>query len=88
MLVVQHSVIEGYICDVLKQIIAGRAQTATSGRDVGLDLTSGAMDRWVDARRTRLDSMPSGETLQNASIESFHGRHKGEWLRKPWLASP
>ena len=55
--------------------------------DNGPELTSRALDQWAHKRGVRLRFIDPGKPVQNAFIESFHGRFRDECLNEHWFLS-
>jgi putative transposase len=53
--------------------------------DYGLEFACRAMGAWAYERGVRLQLIQPGKPGQNASVESFHGRLRDEWLNAHWL---
>src|SRR5262249_34641316 len=55
--------------------------------DNGPEFIGRALDQWADGRGVRLRFITPGKPVQNAHIESFHGRLRDECLNESWFLS-
>jgi len=64
----------------LQQIIEWRGKPAAIRCDNGPENISGALQRWAEKRRIRLDYIQPGKPQQNAYVERFNRTVRYEWL--------
>jgi len=64
----------------LQQIIEWRGKPAAIRCDNGPENISGALQRWAEERRIRLDYIQPGKPQQNAYVERFNRTVRYEWL--------
>ncbi len=53
--------------------------------DNGPEFIGRALDQWAYTRGVRLHFITPGKPVQNAHIESFHGRFRDECLNESWF---
>ena len=70
---------------VLDQIIEGRGKSESIRMDNGPELTSRHFLAWGVERRIELAHIEPGKPVQNAKVESFHGRLRDECLNVNWF---
>jgi putative transposase len=70
---------------VLDKIIALRGKSSSIKMDNGPELTSRHFLAWGVERRIHLDHIQPGKPVQNAKVESFHGRLRDECLNVNWF---
>jgi putative transposase len=70
---------------VLEAIVAQRGLPAAIRCDNGPELTSRHFLAWCVERRIELRHIQPGKPVQNARVESFHGRLRDECLRVSWF---
>ena len=70
---------------VLDQIIEVRGKSESIRMDNGPELTSRHFLAWGVDRRIQLDHIQPGKPVQNAKVESFHGRLRDECLNVNWF---
>jgi len=72
---------------VLEMIIAERGKPQSIRMDNGPELTSRHMLAWSVERQIELRHIAPGKPVQNAKVESFHGRLRDECLNVSWFSS-
>jgi putative transposase len=70
---------------VLEGIVAERGLPAAIRCDNGPELTSRHFLAWCVERQIELRHIQPGKPIQNARVESFHGRLREECLRVSWF---
>lgn len=70
---------------VLEAIIAERGRPQALRCDNGPELTSRHFLAWCVERQIELRHIQPGKPIQNARVESFHGRLREECLRLSWF---
>ena len=70
----------GKVAHVLDRVVGQRGLPKEIVLDNGPELTGKALDRWAYARGVRLRFIDPGRPVQNAFVESFHGRLRDECL--------
>jgi putative transposase len=70
---------------VLGQVMAERAAPASLRLDNGPEFTSRHFLAWGVEKRIALDYIEPGKPVQNAKVESFHGRLREECLNASWF---
>jgi putative transposase len=70
---------------VLEAIVAERGLPAAIRCDNGPELTSRHFLAWCVERQIELRHIQPGKPIQNARVESFHGRLREECLRVSWF---
>jgi putative transposase len=71
----------------LDRIIADRGRPKMVVSDNGSEFTSNAILRWADETRIDWHYIAPGKPIQNAFIESFHGRLRDEFLNETLFSS-
>jgi putative transposase len=72
---------------VLERLAEGRGLPQWLVLDNGPELTGMALDRWAHAPGVRLHFIEPGKPVQNAFVESFHGKFRDECLNEAWCLS-
>jgi putative transposase len=72
---------------VLSQVLAERARPASLRLDNGPEFTSRHFLAWGMERGIALDYIEPGKPVQNAKVESFHGRLRQECLNASWFVN-
>jgi putative transposase len=72
---------------VLDSIIAERGKTQSIRMDNGPELTSRHFLAWGVDQQIDLQHIAPGKPVQNAKVESFHGRLRDECLNVNWFAN-
>jgi putative transposase len=72
---------------VLEGIVAVRGKPLSIRCDNGPELTSRHFLAWCVERGIELVHIQPGKPIQNARVESFHGRMREECLRVSWFAN-
>jgi putative transposase len=72
---------------VLDEIIARRGRPLSIRCDNGPELTSRHFLAWAVEWKIDLRHIQPGEPIQNAHVESFHGRLREECLRVSWFSN-
>jgi len=75
------------VVDVLDRLVAARSLTGEVVLDNGTEFGGRALDQWAYAHGIALYFIAPGKTVQNAHIESFHGRFRDECLNESWFLS-
>ncbi len=70
---------------VLERLATDRGAPAEIVLDNGPELAGKALDRWAYERGVRLRFIEPGKPVQNAFVESFHGRLRDECLDRHWF---
>ena len=77
----------GRVAQVLDRLVGQRGAPKEIVLDNGPELTGKALDRWASAQGVRLRFIEPGKPVENAFIESFHGRFRDECLDRHWFLS-
>jgi putative transposase len=77
----------GRVVHVLDRVVGQRGVPEEIVLDNGPELTGKALDRWAHERGVRLRFIDPGKPVQNAFVESFHGRLRDECLDQHWFLS-
>lgn len=72
---------------VLAAVSATRGAPEEIVLDNGPELTGQVLDEWAYQRGVRLRFIDPGKPVQNAVVESFHGRLRDECLNEHWFVS-
>jgi len=72
---------------VLDAIIAQRGKAQSIRMDNGPELTSRHFLAWGVDQQIELQHIAPGKPVQNAKVESFHGRLRDECLNVNWFAN-
>ncbi len=75
------------VTHVLDRVVGQRGAPREIVLDNGPELTGKALDRWAYERGVRLRFIDPGKPVQNAFVESFHGRFRDECLNQHWFLS-
>jgi putative transposase len=70
---------------VLERLAAERGAPGEIVLDNGPELAGKALDQWAYERGVRLRFIEPGKPVQNAFVESFHGRLRDECLDRHWF---
>jgi putative transposase len=73
------------VVEVLDRVVAERGTPAELVLDNGPELAGKALDQWAYERGVRLRFIEPGKPVQNAFVESFHGRLRDECLDRHWF---
>lgn len=73
------------VVQVLDRVAAERGTPAELVLDNGPELAGKALDQWAYERGVRLRFIEPGKPVQNAFVESFHGRLRDECLDRHWF---
>lgn len=73
------------VVQVLDRVIAERGTPTELVLDNGPELAGKALDQWAYERNVRLRFIEPGKPVQNAFVESFHGRLRDECLDRHWF---
>ncbi len=73
------------VVQVLERLVARRGAPAEIVLDNGPELAGKALDQWAYERRVWLRFIEPGKPIQNAFVESFHGRLRDECLDRHWF---
>jgi putative transposase len=73
------------VVQVLDRVVAERGTPAELVLDNGPELAGKALDQWAYERGVRLRFIEPGKPVQNAFVESFHGRLRDECLDRHWF---
>jgi putative transposase len=74
------------VVEVLDQLTAQRGRPEELVLDNGPEFVGRALTQWADTHGVRLRFIEPGKPVQNAHIESFHGRFRDECLND-WFLS-
>jgi len=78
----------GYrVVQVLDRLADQRGRPEELILDNGPEFIGRALDRWAETQGVRLHFIAPGKPVQNAHIESFHGRFRDECLNEAWFLS-
>ena len=77
----------GRVVQLLDRVVGQRGVPQEIVLDNGPELTGQALDQWASARGVRLRFIDPGMPVQNAFVESFHGRFRDECLDQHWFLS-
>ena len=72
------------VVQVLDRVAAERGAPTELVLDNGPELAGKALDQWAYERGVRLRFIEPGKPVQNAFVESFHGRLRDECLDRHW----
>lgn len=86
-IVVDRSLPGARVIQVLEQLAATRSLPTWIVCDNGPEFSSQALDAWAYARGIALQFIEPGKPVQNAVVESFHGRLRDECLNQHWFTS-
>jgi putative transposase len=75
------------VVEVLDQLADQRGRPQELILDNGPEFIGRALAQWADTHGVRLHFITPGEPVQNAYIESFHGRFRDECLNEAWFLS-
>ncbi len=75
----------GRVVRVLERLAAQRGAPDEIVLDNGPELSGKAVDQWAYERGVRLRFIEPGKPVQNAFVESFHGRLRDECLDRHWF---
>ena len=73
------------VVQVLERLAAERGAPSEIVLDNGPELAGRAVDQWAYERGVRLRFIEPGKPVQNAFVESFHGRLRDECLDRHWF---
>jgi len=77
-------------CDVVRAMNILKQERGLPKRiacDNGSEFAGGQMDLWAYANQVTIDFSRRGKPTDNAIVESFNGRLRGECLNTPWFES-
>lgn len=75
------------VVQVLDRLADTRALPEEIVLDNGPEFIGRALDQWAYTRGVRLHFIAPGKPVQNAHIESFHGRFRDECLNESWFVT-
>ena len=75
----------GRVVRVLERLAVERGAPDESVLDNGPELAGKAVDQWAYERGVQLHFIEPGKPVQNAFVESFHGRLRDECLDRHWF---
>ena len=75
----------GRVVRVLERLVAERGASDEIVLDNGPELAGKALDQWAYERGVWLRFIEPGKPIQNAFVESFHGRLRDECLDRHWF---
>lgn len=75
----------GRVVRVLERLAVRRGAPDEIVLDNGPELSGKAVDQWAYERGVRLRFIEPGKPVQNAFVESFHGRLRDECLDRHWF---
>jgi putative transposase len=73
------------VVQVLNRLADQRGRPEELVLDNGPEFIGGALGRWASTHGVRLHFIAPGKPVQNAHIESFHGRFRDECLNEAWF---
>jgi putative transposase len=73
------------VVQVLERLAAERGAPVEIVLDNGPELAGKALDQWAYERGVRLRLIEPGKPVQNAFVESVHGRLRDECLDRHWF---
>ena len=73
------------VCRILDQLFATRPLPETVMLDNGPEFAGTALDAWAAQHGVQLHFIQPGKPVQNAFIESFNGKFRGECLNEHWF---
>lgn len=73
------------VVQVLDQLADQRGRPDELVLDNGPEFIGRALAQWAETHRIRLRFITPGKPVQNAHIESFHGRFRDECLNETWF---
>jgi putative transposase len=73
------------VVQVLDRLADERGWPEELALDNGPEFIGRALAQWADTHRVRLHFITPGKPVQNAHIESFHGRFREECLNEAWF---
>lgn len=73
------------VVQVLDGLVAHRGRTAVIVSDNGPEFTGRAVDQWAYRQGVRLYFIAPEKPMQNAYVESFHGKLRDECLNGHWF---
>jgi putative transposase len=73
------------VVQVLDELADARGLPEELVLDNGPEFIGRALAQWADAHGVRLHFIDPGKPVQNAYIESFHGRFRDECLNESWF---
>jgi putative transposase len=76
------------VVQVLDRLAETRGRPKELILDNGPEFIGRALDQWADSRGVRLRFIAPGKPVQNAHIESFHGRFRDECLNESVVPDP
>lgn len=82
---VGHGISGQYVVRVPDQVARFRGHPPSVRTDQGPEFSSRAPMTWALAKGVRHILNQPGKPTQNASIESFNGKLRDEWLNEHWL---
>jgi putative transposase len=75
------------VVEVLDRLADQRGRPEELVLDNGPEFIGRALAQWADTHGVRLHFITPGKPVQNAYIESFHGRFRDECLNEAWFLS-
>jgi putative transposase len=75
------------VVQVLDRLAQTRGRPEELVLDNGPEFVGRALDQWASDRGVRLHFIAPGKPVQNAHIESFHGRFRDECLNESWFVT-
>jgi putative transposase len=73
------------VVQVLDRLADQRGRPEELVLDNGPEFIGRALDQWASTHGVRLHFITPGKPVQNAHIESFHGRFRDECLNESWF---
>jgi putative transposase len=86
-LVVDTSIGGARAARVLEELVAARGTPDTITVDNGPEFSGKAMDGWAYRSDVKLHFIRPGKPVENAFVESFNGKFRGECLNQHWFVS-
>ena len=73
------------VCRILDRVFAGRSMQEVLMLDYETEFAGNTLDTWADQHRGTLHFIQSRKLAQNAYIESFNGKFRGECSTEHWF---
>lgn len=84
-LVVDTSIGGARVARVLEEVAATRGAPGAIMVDNGPEFSGKALDGWAYQRGVKLNFIRPGKPIENAFVESFNGKLRGECLNQHWF---
>ena len=86
-LVADTSIGGSRVARVLDELVATRSNPGVIMVDNGPEFSGKAMDAWAYQHGVKLHFIRPGKPIENAFVESFNGKLRGECLNQHWFVS-